>query len=65
MLNAKGWLSTLCCWEAAVHTLGFHILEKMDKMDVKMMMMIVIFYHVSSLKAHLNTSESSTIGFQA
>ena len=34
---AKGWLSTLCCWEAAVHTLDY----SWKKMDVKLMMMFV------------------------
>ena len=33
----KGWLSTLCCWEAAVHTHD----QSWKKMDVKMMMMIL------------------------
>ena len=32
---AKGWLSTLSCWEAAVHTHD----QSWKKMDVKMMMM--------------------------
>ena len=35
-LNSEGWLSTLCCWEAAVHILD----KSMKKMDVKVMMII-------------------------
>ena len=35
---AKGWLSTLCCWEAAVHTLDL----SWKKMDVKLMMMMMM-----------------------
>ena len=34
----KGWLSTLCCWVAAVHTPYPSLI--LEKMDVKLMMMI-------------------------
>ena len=34
----KGWLSTLCCWEAAVHALDL----SWKKMDVKLMMMMMM-----------------------
>ena len=34
---AKEWLSTLCCWEAAVYT---HDLS-WKKMDIKLMMMMI------------------------
>ena len=33
-LNAKGWLSTICCWEAVIHTLDY----SWTKMNAKMMM---------------------------
>ena len=41
---AKGWLSTLCCWEAAVHTLDL----SWKKMDVKLMMMMMTIEYVFS-----------------
>ena len=34
----KGWLSTLCCWEAAVHIVDY----SRNKMDVKLMLMIIM-----------------------
>ena len=35
---AKGWLSTVCCWEADAHTLDL----SWKKMDVKLMMMMMM-----------------------
>ena len=35
---AKGWLSTKCCWEAAVHTLDL----SWRRLDVKLMMMMMM-----------------------
>ena len=35
---AKGWLSTWCCWEAAVHILDW----SWKKVDVKLMMMMMM-----------------------
>ena len=35
-----GWLSTLCCWEAAVHTLEC-LDYSLKNMDVKLMMMMM------------------------
>ena len=43
---AKGWLSTLCCWEAAVHTLDW----SWKKVDVKLMMMMMICVSVEIKK---------------
>ena len=42
---AEGWLSTLCCWEAAVHTLDYSW-KKMDVMLMMMMNMMMIVYTV-------------------
>ena len=46
-LNAQGWLSTLCCWEAAIHTLA----KSWKKINIKMMMMMII---ISSPQICLN-----------
>ena len=35
---AKGWLSTWCCWEAAIHTLDW----SWKKVDIKLMMMMMM-----------------------
>ena len=45
---AKGWLSTLCCWEAAVHTLDL----SWKKMDVKLMMMMMVMIQPCFTRNH-------------
>ena len=73
---ARGWLSTYCCWEAAVHTLDW----SWKKVDVKLMMMMMtphiylsIIYSQSSpifeilvwslLSFHINHSNSIFVTF--
>ena len=55
---AEGRLSTLCCWEAAVHTFD----ESWKNMDVKlmMMMMICICYNSESRMADANSRNGQT-----
>ena len=47
---AKGWLSTLCCWEAAVYTL-YWTWKKMDVKLMMMMMMVYFCYKICSITA--------------